>query len=130
MKTVYLLGQRNFCLFISFYLLLNEFLQSEIMQKSHSVQNITSIIAVADEKSDAFVCLWCCAPPCFVVQINDFFSLVPFSAVIHKRRGKKLIIKTIKYKRDSFSKMQFAFCYLKDIPKVFGKLSILSKIWK
>ena len=30
-------------------LLLNEFLESEIMQKSRSVQNITNIIAVADE---------------------------------------------------------------------------------
>ena len=30
-------------------LLLNEFLESEIMQKSRSVQNITNIITVADE---------------------------------------------------------------------------------
>ena len=30
-------------------LLLNEFLQSEIMKKSRSVQNITKIIAVVDE---------------------------------------------------------------------------------
>ena len=45
-----------------------------------------------------FVCLQCCGPPDFVVQINNFFSLVLFSAAIHKRRGKKLISKTIKYK--------------------------------
>ena len=62
-----------------------------------------------------FVCLWCCVPPDFVVQINNFLSLVLFSAVIHQRRGKKLINKTIKYKLDSSSKMQFAFFYPKDI---------------
>ena len=55
-----------------------------------------------------FVCLWCCVSLDFAIQIN-FFSLVLFSAVIHKRRGKKLISKTIKYKLDSSSKMQFAF---------------------
>ena len=60
-----------------------------------------------------FVFLWCCVPPNFVVQINNFFSLVLFSAVIHKRRRKKLISKTIKYKLDSSSKMQFAFVILK-----------------
>ena len=43
-------GLKNFfCLFISLSLLLNELLQSEIMQISRSVQNITAIIAVADE---------------------------------------------------------------------------------
>ena len=68
-----------------------------------------------------FVCLWCCVPLDFVVQINNFFSLVLFSAVIHKRRGKKLISKTIKYKLYSSSKMQFAFFYPKDIHKVFWK---------
>ena len=41
--------KKFFCLFISLSLLLNEFLQSEIMQISRSVQNITAIIAVADE---------------------------------------------------------------------------------
>ena len=39
-----------FLLFHTFLsLLLNEFLQSEIMQKSRSVQNIANIIADADE---------------------------------------------------------------------------------
>ena len=65
--------------------------------KSRSVQNITSIIAVADKQSGT-VCLWCCVPPDFVVQINNFFSLVLFSSVIHKIRGKKLIRIYIKYK--------------------------------
>ena len=68
-----------------------------------------------------FVCLWCCVPPDFVVQINNFFSLALFSAVIHKRRGKKLISETVKHKFDSSSKMQFAFFYPKDIQKVFWK---------
>ena len=71
-----------------------------------------------------FVCLWCCVPPDFVVQINNFVSRVLFSAVIHKRRGNKLIRKTIKYKLDISSKMQFAFYYPKNVKKV----SILSKI--
>ena len=52
-----------------------------------------------------FACLWCCAPPEFVVQINNLFILVPFSAVIHKRRVKKLINKTIKCSLDSSSEM-------------------------
>ena len=68
-----------------------------------------------------FVCLWCCVPPDFVVQINNFFNFAIFSAVIHKRRGKKLISKIIKYKLDSSSKMQFAFFDPKDIQKRFGK---------
>ena len=67
-----------------------------------------------------FVCLWCCVPPDFVVQTNDFFSLVLFSAVIHKRRRKKLISKTIEHKLDSSSKMRFAFFfYPNDIKNVF-----------
>ena len=74
-------------------LLLNEFLQSEIMQKSRSVQNITNNIAV---------------PPDSVVQINNFCSLLIFSAVIHKRRGQKLICKSTKHKLCS-SKMRFAY---------------------
>ena len=50
MNTVYLLGLRKFLLVHkSLRLLMNELLQSEIMQKSHSVQNITCIIAVTDE---------------------------------------------------------------------------------
>ena len=64
--------------------------------------------------------------------MNNFFSLVLFSAVIRTRRGMKLMGKIIKYKLDSSSRMQFAFLYPKDIKKKrkFGKLSILSKIWK
>ena len=47
--------------------------------------------------------------------------MVLSSAVIHKRRGKKLISKTIKYELDSSSEIQFAFLYPKDIQKSFGK---------
>ena len=57
----------------------------------------------------------------FLVQINNFLNLVPFSAVIHKRRGKKLISKIIKYKLDSSSKMIFALFYHKRI-SVRGRL--------
>ena len=61
-----------------------------------------------------FVCFWHNVPPDFAFQIKNVFSLVLFSAVIHKRRGKKLISKTIKYKLGSSSKMQFAFfCNMK-----------------
>ena len=66
----------------------------------------------------------------FVVHINNLFSVVLFFAAIHKRRVKKLISRTIKYKLDSNSKTQFAFFILKTFKMVFGKLSILSKIWK
>ena len=45
-----------------------------------------------------FVYLWCCIPPDLLVQINNLLSLVLFSAVIRKRKGKKLIRKTIKHK--------------------------------
>ena len=100
------------------------------MQKSRSVQNIISIIAVADEYSMQFLCIWFCVPPDFVVQINEFFNMVLFSVVIHKRRGKKLISKTIKYKLDGSSKMQIVFFYPKDIQNFFWKLSVLLKIWK
>ena len=44
---------------------LSEFLQSEIMQKSCSAQNIANIVAVTDE----FV-----VPPDFLIQINNFFK--------------------------------------------------------
>ena len=66
-----------------------------------------------------FVSLWFSVPPDFVFQINNFFSLVLFSAVIHKRRRKKLISKTIKYKLDSSLKMQFSFFDPKDIQKLY-----------
>ena len=66
-----------------------------------------------------FVCLWSCIPPYFVVQINNCFKLVLFSAAIHKRRGEKHISKTIKHKLDSSSKMQFGFFYPKGIQKCF-----------
>ena len=68
-----------------------------------------------------FVCLRCCILPDFVVKINNFFSLVLFFTVIHKRRRKKLISKTIKYKLDSSPKMQFDLFYPNDIQKFFWK---------
>ena len=66
--------------------------------------------------------IWCCVPLGFVVPIDNFFSLVQFSSVIHKRRGIKLISKTVKYNLDSSSEMQFtfflskrqSFCFLKN----------------
>ena len=97
------------CLFKFLSLLLNEFLQSEIMQKSRSVQIITTLLQLLMNNQLQFVCLWCCVPLDFVVQIDNFFCLVLFSAVIHKGRGKKLISRTIKYKLCSSSKMQFSF---------------------
>ena len=58
----------------------------------------------------------------FVVQINTFGSLVLFSAVIHKRKEEKLVNKTIKYKLDRSSKMQFAIFYPKNILIFFLKI--------
>ena len=96
-------GLKNFLLFHKFLsLLLNEFLQSEILQKSRSVQNVNSIITAAINYQ---VVCGVVFHLIFVVQINNFFSLVPFSIAIHKIRGKKLTRKTIKYKLDSSSKM-------------------------
>ena len=66
-----------------------------------------------------FVCLLSCLRPYFVVQINNIFRLVLFAAITHKRRGEKQISKTIKYKLDSSSKMQFVFFYPKNIQKYF-----------
>ena len=66
-----------------------------------------------------FLRLCCCVPHDFLVQINNFFGLVLFSAVIYKRTGKKLISKTIKYKLDSSLKTQFFFFYYKDIQNFF-----------
>ena len=40
---------------------------------------------------------------------------------MHKRRGKKTVSKTIKYKLESSSKMHFAFFSPKDIQKFFWK---------
>ena len=74
-----------------------------------------------------FACLQCCVPSDFVVQISNFFSLVLFCAIIHKRKGKKQNNKKIKYKLDTSSKMQFAFFILETLKNLFRKLSILSK---
>ena len=65
----------EYCVFV--------WVNSEIMQKSRSAQNITSIIAVTVEKLSA-VC-FVVIPPDFVVQINNFFSLVLISSVVHKK---------------------------------------------
>ena len=48
------------------------------------------------------VCFWCCVLPDFAVQINNFVSLVLFSAAIHKGRGKKLstLSKIIKWRKE------------------------------
>ena len=77
-----------------------------------------------------FTCLWCCILSDFVVQINNFFSLVLFFCVIHKRRGKKLISTTIQYKLGSSSKIQFAVFYPKDIQKFSWKTMDFVKILK
>ena len=96
-------------------------LQPETMQLLHWLMN----------NRVQFVYFWCCVPPDFEVQMNNFFSFVLFSSVIHKRRGNKLISKTIEFKLDISSSIKFAFFfYAKGIQKSFGKLSILSKIWK
>ena len=59
------------------------------------------------------MCLWCCFQSKFVVQRNSFLSFVLFSSLIHNRRGKKLIIKTIKHKLNNSLKIQIAFFSLK-----------------
>ena len=68
-----------------------------------------------------FACLQCCVPSDFVVQISNFFSLVLFCAIIHKRKGKKQNNKKIKYKLDTSSKMQFAFFILETLKNFVSK---------
>ena len=51
----------------------------------------------------------------------ETMSSVLFSAVIYEQAGKNLISKTVKYKLDSSSKMQFAFFYRKDNQNIFWK---------
>ena len=68
-----------------------------------------------------FIFLWSCVPPDFVVQINNFFSLVLFSPLIHRRRGEKQMNKTYKYKLGSSLKIHFTFFYPKDVQNVFWK---------
>ena len=76
-----------------------------------------------------FVCFWHNVPPDFAFQIKNVFSLVLFSAVIHKRRGKKLISKTIKYKLGSSSKMQFAFfCNMKTLKFFWKTISFVKNL--
>ena len=80
---------------------LNEFLQSKI---NHVPSKISlALLQLLMNNQVQFICLRYCVPPDFVVQINNFFNLVLFSAVIHKRRGKELISKRIKYNLDSSS---------------------------
>ena len=49
MKTVFAGLKKFFACHKFLSLLLNEFLQSEIMQKSRSVENVANIIAATDE---------------------------------------------------------------------------------
>ena len=72
-------------------------------------------------KQVKFLCLWCCVSSNFVVQISNLLSLIVFAAVIHKRKGVKLISKIIKYELASSSKKQSAFFYAKDIQNIFWK---------
>ena len=58
---------------------------------------------------------------CDLVFFFKFSSFVTVSAVIYKRRGKKLISKTTKYKFSSSSKTQFTYFHSKNIQKVFWK---------
>ena len=121
-----------FRVFIS--LLLNVYLQSEIMPKYNyqQIKNIKTSLALLQlliNNQVKFVCLWYL--PDSVVQISTLCSLVLFSAVIYKRRGKKLISKTIKYKLETVPpRCNLVFFIQKTFKTFFGKLSILSKIWK
>ena len=77
-------------------------LQPETMQLLHWLMN----------NRVQFVYFWCCVPPDFEVQMNNFFSFVLFSSVIHKRRGNKLISKAIEFKLDISSSIKFAFFFM------------------
>ena len=55
------------------------------------------------------------------LKLNGFFSLVLFSAEVHKRREKQLTRKTTKCKLDSFSKMRSTFLLSRTFKTVFSK---------
>ena len=81
-------------------LLLNELLKSEIIQKLGWVQNVQHYCR----------CWWISRVFCMflvLVQINNFFSLVLFYSVIHRRREKKLISEIISIAR--WNRFQRAF---------------------
>ena len=62
-------------------------------------------------------------------NLKTFKTLAYVKKIEAQPKNGFLIKKTcIQHKLYSFSKMQFAFLYPKDIKKCFGKLSILSKI--
>ena len=83
---------------------------------------LLSLLQLLINNQVQFVCLWWCILPHFVV-INNFFGLVLFSAVIYIWRGKKLVSKTVKYKLDSSSNMQYAFIYPKNIQKLYRRIT-------
>ena len=96
---------------------MNEFQQSEIIEKYVQSKISPALLQLLINNQVQFVWLRCYVLPDVVVQIKNFSSLVLFSAVFHKRRGKKLISETIQYKLECSSKMRFAFFYPKDIQK-------------
>ena len=83
---------------------------------------LLSLLQLLINNQVQFVCLWWCILPDFVVM-NNFFGLVLFSAVIYIWRGKKLVSKTVKYKLDSSSNMQYAFIYPKNIQKLYRRIT-------
>ena len=90
---------------------MSEFLQSKTIS--------SALFQLLMNNQMQFIFLWSCVPPDFVVQINNFFSLVLFSPVIHKRRGEKQMNKTYKYKLGSSLKIRFTFFYPKDVQNFF-----------
>ena len=93
--------------------------------RNHVQPNISLGLLQLLIRCSLFVCLFvCCVPPNSVVQINNF-RLILFSAEIRKRRGKKLVSKTIKYKLGSSSKMPFAIFPRKTFIYLFIYLFII-----
>ena len=132
MNTVHLMGYRSFL-----SLILNELLQSEIVQKLTSLQKITCISVITDKKinftlyisSVVFhLSLW--------FKLNSFFSLVLFLLEYFclleytKDEEKKVTGKTIKCKEMALQKYHLPFLLLKIVKISFGKLSVLSTTWE
>ena len=72
---------------------LNEFLQSEIKQKLSSVQQITSITAIADKKIIGIFCAsgeYCALHFSLLLKLNTFFSFALFSPRTHNGEEIKL----------------------------------------
>ena len=111
-------------------MLLNEFLQSEIMQGLPSVEYITRITTIPRKKISVVYISAVLYYLSLLCKSNSFFSLIMFVAGIHKRKGRKWI-NQLNWNFEELSKIEIClFLLLKIFKAFFRDLSILLKIWE